>query len=195
MGSYTIIADIGDLLVNLLREHMVPELITNVDAIGQCSPTEKENFSLGLYLYDVHESGELRRSGMQSSGIYYQSFPPMYVELCYMLTAYSISDAKFHALEEQRILGKAMQLLHDHPTILLDSMTFGTNSGKDAVRIEMQQMDVADKMKLWNFPDIPYRLSLFYRVFPVPIDSTRKVAIRRVKEIALSVQEPFVGKE
>lgn len=195
MGSYTIISDIGNLMVNLLKEHMVPEIIVSADAIGQCSPTEKENMALGLYLYDVRESGEIRLNGMQQAGVYRQTFPPMYLELYYMLTAYSMSDTKFRAAEEQRILGRAMQLFHDHPTILLDSMTFGTASVEDSVRIEMISMDAAEKMKLWSFPNVPYRLSLLYKVSPVPMDSTRSVPVKRVREMEFSVKEYQVGKE
>lgn len=189
MGSYTIISDIGNLMTGLLKSNMVPDIIVNADAIGLCSPAEKENVSLGLYLYDIKESDSVRVAGMQSVGIARQKFPPMYLELYYMLTAYSMSDSKFRASEEQRILGRAMQLFRDHPTIGLDTLSFENNPAADAVKIELLAMDTADKMKLWNFPNMAYRLSLFYKVSPVPLESTRSVAMHRVTELEFLVEE------
>lgn len=189
MGSYTIISDIGNLMTGLLKSNMVPDIIVNADAIGLCSPAEKENVSLGLYLYDIKESDSVRAVGMQSAGISRQKFPPMYLDLYYMLTAYSMSDSKFRASEEQRILGRAMQLFRDHPTISLDTLSFENTPAGDAVKLELLAMDTADKMKLWNLPNMAYRLSLFYKVSPVPLDSTRSAAMRRVTELDFSVEE------
>lgn len=189
MGSYTIISDIGNLMTGLLKSNMVPDIIVNADAIGLCSPAEKENVSLGLYLYDIKESDSVRVVGMQPTGLTRQKFPPMYLDLYYMLTAYSMSDSKFRASEEQRILGRAMQLFRDHPTIGLGTMSFESNPASDAVKIELLAMDTADKMKLWNLPNMAYRLSLFYKVSPVPLDSTRSAAMRRVTELDFSVEE------
>ena len=183
MGSYTIISDIGNLMTGLLRENMVPDMIVNGDAIGLCSPAEKENISLGLYLYDVRESSDVRVSGMQASGISRQKFPPMYLDLYYMLTAYSMSDSKFRAAEEQRMLGRAIQLFRDHPSIALESMSFGAAAGGEAAI----QTDFCDPQ--WNNPNSGYRLSVFYKVSPVPVESERSTEIHRVTQIDMSVEE------
>ena len=189
MGSYTIISDIGNMITGLLKEEMVPEIIVSADAIGMCSPAEKENVSLGLYLYDVRESESLRVNGMQPDGQKRQKYPPMYLDLYYMLTAYSMSDAKFRASEEQRILGKAMQILHDHPSISSDTMTFGPSNSGETITIEMMQINTEEKVKLWNNPNTAYRFSLFYKVSPVPLDSTRSVPTTRVTSLDFTVEE------
>ena len=189
MGSYTIISDIGNLIIGLLRDNMVPDIIVNGDAIGLCSPAEKENMSLGLYLYDIRESSEVRINGMQSAGLSRQKFPPMYLDLYYMLTAYSMSDSKFRASEEQRILGKALQLLKDHPSISLDPLSFDISMTGDIARIEMLSIEPDAKMKIWNNPNSGYRLSIFYKVSPVPVESTRSVPIRRVTQMDITMEE------
>lgn len=193
MSSYTIISDIGNMLTGLLKKNMVPDIIVNIDAISLCSPAEKENISLGLYLYDVRESDSVRVTGMQPAGVSRQKFPPMYLDLYYMLTAYSMSDSKFRASEEQRILGRAMQLFKDNPVINLESMSFENAADGTAVKIELLPMDAQDKMKLWNMANTAYRLSLFYKISPVPLDSTRTVGIRRVTELDFSVEEAGGG--
>lgn len=194
MGSYTIISDISKLMTGLLRENMVPDIIVNGDAISLCSPAEKENVSLGLYLYDIRESSDVRINGMQPAGISRQKFPPIYLELYYMLTAYSMSDSKFRAAEEQRILGRAMQLFRDHPNIALDSLSFNSGGEGDTARLQMITLDVEEKMKVWNNPNSGYRLSLFYKVSPVPMESTRSVPVHRVTQMDVTVEE-YTGKD
>ena len=51
--SYTVISDVSDTLVNLLREQLVPEPIKKQVNIGLCSPADKGDFQLTLYLYNI----------------------------------------------------------------------------------------------------------------------------------------------
>lgn len=189
MADYTIISDIGNALVKLLRSEMVPEVIQNADAIGLCSPADKGDLVLGLYLYDVRESEEVFETGMRTLGTGEQRYPSKFINLFYMVTAYSMSDIKFRASEEQRILGRAMQVLMDHA--VLDDLLFGTDQarGRYPVRIDQLRLDNDEKMKLWNMPDVPYKLSLYYKVAPVEMESGRTRKIHRVRQIELDIQE------
>lgn len=189
MADYTIISDIGSALVKLLRSEMVPEVIQNADAIGLCSPADKGDLVLGLYLYDVRESEEVFETGMRTLGTGEQRYPSKFINLFYMVTAYSVSDIKFRASEEQRILGRAMQVLMDHA--VLDDLLFGTDQarGRYPVRIDQLRLDNDEKMKLWNMPDVPYKLSLYYKVAPVEMESGRTRKIHRVRQIELDIQE------
>lgn len=189
MADYTIISDIGSALVKLLRSEMVPEVIQNADAIGLCSPADKGDLVLGLYLYDVRESEEVFETGMRTLGTGEQRYPSKFINLFYMVTAYSMSDIKFRASEEQRILGRAMQVLMDHA--VLDDLLFGTDQarGRYPVRIDQLRLDNDEKMKLWNMPDVPYKLSLYYKVAPVEMESGRTRKIHRVRQIELDIQE------
>lgn len=189
MAGYTIISDVGNAIVKILRDNMVPEVIPNADAIGLCSPADKGDFVLGLYLYDVRESEEVFASGMRMSGQNEQRYPSKYMNLFYMLTAYSMSDVKFRSSEEQRILGRAIQVLMDHG--MLDAGQVGASGGGDTypIKIEMLRLDNEEKMKLWNMPDVPYKLSLYYKVSPVEIESTRVKTVHRVTEIDMEVSE------
>lgn len=189
MASYTIISDVGNAIVKILRDNMVPDVIPNADAIGLCSPADKGDFVLGVYLYDVKESDEVFASGMMMSGQNQQKYPSKYMNLFYMITAYSMSDVKFRSSEEQRILGRAIQVLMDHG--LLDTKMLGMTGGADKypIKIEMLRLDNEEKMKLWNMPDVPYKLSLYYKVSPIEIESTRVRTVHRVTEINFDVSE------
>lgn len=187
MAGYTIIADVGNAMVKILREQMVPDVISNADAIGLCSPADKGDFVLGLYLYDVKESEEVFDSGMRMIGKNEQRYPSKYLNLFYMLTAYSMSDVKFRSVEEQRILGKAIQVLMDHGN--LDGELQSTSKGNYPVRIEMLRLDNEEKMKLWNMPDVPYKLSLYYKVSPIEIESAKVKNVHRVTSIEMEVSQ------
>ena len=67
MADYTIIADVGNALAGLLRAGMVPEMLLNEDSIGVCSPEDKGDFLLGLFLYDIQPSELMRSSEMRMS--------------------------------------------------------------------------------------------------------------------------------
>ena len=187
MGDHMAIVEVGNMLVQLLKEEMVPEVISGSHGIGLCSPADKGDYALGIHLYDIRECEEIRTNGMQNTGPDRQQFPPMFISLYYMMTAYSDSDLKFRAAEEQRILGRVMQILYDHPTVPARLLP-GRSSGPEC-RIELVDLDLEEKLRLWNTPDTPYKASLFYRVTPVEIQSMRTRKVARVTDITFGIKE------
>lgn len=185
MGS-GIISETGDVLVKLLCENMVPDVVTSADNIGMCSPDDHGDMNLGLYLYDVAESEEILSPGMVNSGLRSQSYPSTFVDLYYMITAYSSSDLKFRAGEEQKILGSVVQTLRDNSVLPESLLGEGV---KQPARIELQKLERYEKMRLWNFPNTPYKLSLFYRVGPIEIASAKVRDITRVTDVDFTVRE------
>jgi len=147
--------------------------------------------TLGIYLYDVRECDQIRMGGMQSIDENYQQYPPMYLSLYYMITAYSSGDVRYRAEEEQKILGKVMQVLYDTP--VLDSRTLKASqlADTDDLRIEYLNMDTEDKMKIWGGVGSPYQLSLFYRIAPVELESTIRKEVTRVREIQIHSGGPL----
>lgn len=171
--SYTAIADVGLSLTKLLQESLTPEPIKKLEKIGLCSPAERGDFQLTLYLYNIEESGEYRVNTMIDKPDGSQMYPPKTFFLYYLLTAYSNADVKAKAMDEHKILGKAIQIFHDMP-VLQGSRLEGSLKGTDLeVRVEVKNLTYDEMMRIWHFKDIPYSLSLAYRVGPVYIDSTR----------------------
>ena len=68
MGKYTSIAEVGMAIVRLLRKELVPDTLQNPDAIGLCSPTDRGDYMVGIHLYDIRESEELRVNTMIARG-------------------------------------------------------------------------------------------------------------------------------
>lgn len=189
MADYTIIADIGNALAGILRSEMIPEVLLNEESIGVCSPEDKGDFQLGLYLYDVKPSELMRNSEMHMSDINTQKYPSTYLDLYYMLTAYSNGDVKFRSLEEHKILGRAIQVLSDNSILDSKSLKPIFKLTEDAVGIEHLSLTLEEKMKIWVFPNKPYRLSCCFKVAPVELESRRKRETKRVLDIDFSVQE------
>jgi hypothetical protein len=173
IGSYTAIADAGNSLLKILRDNMTPEPISTPEMIGLCSPTDKGDIKLGLYLYSIRENGEFRDMGFQNS-------PTLTVNLFYLMTAYSTVELKLRAYDESCILGKAMQIIYDN-SILRGSNLQGTLSEKDEeLRIVLHYLNTDEMSKIWTFSDVPYKISVGYMVGPVNIDSNRLTVFKRV---------------
>lgn len=189
MASYAIIADIGNAIVQLLRDHLVPGIIINTESIGLCTPNDRGDIVLGINLYDIKENQDIVLTDMSPKGISQLKYPSTFYNLYYMITAYSASDIKFRAAEDQKILGKVLQVLRDHPTFTADQLGSELTNSRFAPKIELLQLESEEKIKLWNVPDMPYRLSLFYRVYPVEIESTRVKEVSRVVDTEFTVQE------
>ena len=189
MGSYTVITEAGNALVQLLRRELVPEIIQNGDAIGLASPADRGDLVLCIHLYDISESEDFRMSGMVSDGVSRQKYPPVYLTLSYMITAFSASDVKFRSQEEHRILGRVIQVLRDHPILNPDTMELGAGNGREGIRLEMRKLETEEKLKLWTFPNLANRLSLYYKMGPLPLESARTRDIQRVGSVEFRTEE------
>ena len=183
------IIDVDNALLEILRTNLTPDVIQNPDAIGLCSPDEKGDLLLGLHLYDIRENEEIRLNDMQYLDAVKQKYPSVYLTLCYMVTAYSTADVKFRAGEDHKILSRVLQAFHDNA--VLKSSTFEpVNKAEEMnLRIRLLNLNVEEKQRLWNFPNLPYRASLYYRVAPVEVESTRIKRVKRVMDVDFSVEE------
>lgn len=187
IGDYTVIADVGATIVKLLREQMVPEPITRPELIGLASPADKGDLQLSLFLYNIQEH-ENRRTEMVDDGSGSLKYPPMALDLHYLLTAYSNADLHSKMIDEHRIIGKALQLLHDH-SVLRGSVLQGTlASQSEELRLVLDNVPSETMINYWNFSDMPYKMSVSFRVSPVLIDSTRTKNAPRVRQREFRIQ-------
>lgn len=189
MGKYTAIAQVGQAMVRLLQEHLCPEPLMNPDVISLCAPPDRGDSVVGLYLYDVGESDAVRAVNPVAVGENQLRQPPMLLQLGYMLTVYSSAEAKFRALDEQRILGRAMQALNDHAVLDAGTLMQDPSALYGKINIQLVNLTMEEKMRIWSFPEIPYRLSVCYKVAPVEIESTRMRTVRRVVDVQMGARE------
>lgn len=171
---YTAIADVSKTLVELIRDNVVPDLIAKEDSIGLCTPDNTGDFLLGIYLYNVEQSESFRISGRQNEGLHHQKYPPIVLDLHYMITPYYKSDIKFLALDEQVLLGRIIQILNDNGVIFADS--------GEPVELELENISLDDRQKIWT-ADSAYRTSVFLSARAVIVESARQSEISRVSEV------------
>jgi hypothetical protein len=184
IAQYTVIADVGITIVQLLRDNMVNEPIQQPEFIGLSHPNDKGDLSLSLFLYSVKESAD-RQTQMLSRGQSTLQFPPLTVELFYLLTAHSAAELQTRSLDEHRILGKALQVLYDNSIIRGQALHGSLADTNEELRIVMENLPLDTLISL--FPNSPYKLSVCFSVGPVYIDSTRIKATKRVIERDISI--------
>jgi hypothetical protein len=185
MGRYTIIADTSQRLVDMLREALVPELIANPMEVGLRNPEDRKEITLGVYLYDIRTNDEIYQRGpvVRNERI---SRAPMYLSLFYMITAYSKGEEKYRQVHEQQILGRVLQLFHDNSVIPLEAVDPQMTSGTE-LHIKLQSLDADERAKIWSFHDVGNKLSLYYKVSPVAIDSLDSLPFTRVTDVDINV--------
>ena len=189
MGKYTSIAEVGMAIVRLLRKELVPDTLQTPDAIGLCSPTDRGDYMVGIYLYDIRESEELRVNTMIARGAQELLYPPSYVNLYYMITVTSTGDIKYRSEEEHKILGRIVQVLADYPCLDRETLEPVTSRKQLDVELSMQNLTLEDKMRIYSVPNAGYKLSLFYRAAPVEIESTKSRRTVRVMEAEFGLEE------
>lgn len=183
MGSFNVVADVGNSMVKVLRDNLCPDIIPQPEMIGLGSPAEPGDFRLTLFLYNIIETGEFRHNEPIAINSNTVGFPPLAVDLYYLLTAHSTSEISFRRAEEHRILGKAIQVLFDN-AILRGPNLVGTLAEKnEEIRIVIDNLPFDLMMKLWTFPNVPYKLSVSYQVGPVYIDSMKTRSVGRVLKV------------
>ena len=193
MGDYTAIADVGQTLVELLRSGM-SDLITPA-SIVLCSPADigaSDNPRLSLFLYQVTENRYLKNQEMTVVDPVTAQYPPLMLDLYYMLTAYGssqITDKTDRTLEEHKILGLAMRVLYDNAVLKGSVLKGGLAGTDDELRISTQPVSFEELVRPWgSFQDKSYKLSACYLVSPVIIDSSRRTDVRRTFEKDLNYQ-------
>lgn len=171
MGKYTIIADIGKTLVNLFRDTMVPQPIKKPEQIGVCSPKERGSFSLGIHQYDIVQENGLRNDPIHLPDGSLQN-PPVNYELFYIISVSSKAEASTKAIDEQRIFGRLLQVINDNQVIPQKYMPEVLRMSDEEISINMLSLELDQKIKIWSMFSEPYRLSAFFSVKPISIEST-----------------------
>ncbi|NOK34664.1 DUF4255 domain-containing protein [Corallococcus exercitus] len=104
-----------------------------------------------------------------------QGFPPLALDLYYLITAYTPND---DGLEAHRLLGRALSVLHDHAVLSATELQAAllhadVHQQVERIRLSPHPLTVEEMSKLWGMFQRPYRMSVAWQVSVVLIDSTR----------------------
>jgi hypothetical protein len=166
---------VSDALLNSLRREL-PPMITS-GQIGLCSPADAgDSFLLGLFPFGVVKDPKYQMLGgiRIDSGV--TQHAPLCAEMSVMVTSYV--GKKSDLTNDYKLLERVMQIWHDNNEVQIVSplqpqfVVFP--------RIELLSLDIDAVSKVWQFPNVPYRMTLFYKVSPVVITSAKQVLTPRV---------------
>ncbi len=178
--KYTAIAQVSRQIVELLREGLAPELLRE-DAVGLCAPDNRGDFSLGVYLYSVEPSEHARISGRTNQTLFTQKYPPLVLDLFYMITPYLKSDVKFLFEEEQTLLGRVFQIINDNSVLAQED--------DEAVTLELCNPTLEQREKIWGSSSQLYRVSAFVSARAVIVESARSREVARVREFVVDTNQ------
>ncbi len=187
--KYSGIAQAAEELVDILRCSMVPQMIKSKEKIGLCSPSKKEDVSVGIWLYDIRVCEELGEHTMRAVDSCRQRYPSCFLNLYFVITAYSNGDARYQAKEEQLILGKVIQVLQDHAVLETVSGESRNIRGKQICSVHLLNLPMEEKIRIFDSPGIAYKTSLFYELGPIEIESEKIDQTARVVEAQFHVEE------
>lgn len=171
----SILVRVCEAIADALRESLCPGVLPSGDTVGICTPSDKGDFALGINLVDVQPASDMPNTGLTALGSARMAFPAAYADMYVMITSYSAADIKYRAAEDCSVMGHVFRVLYDIPVL-----TVITDGGAVEVPLQMPQTVFDHKLKLWVYPDTPYRLSLLYKAGPVPIGSGRTTVVSRV---------------
>jgi hypothetical protein len=193
VSSYLVLADVSKTLQRILwdgfnQEPALRAIVGSEAAIVFKNPTETAQDSanrLSLWLYQITENEYVknqpmvRSNGRNAGGAGNKhsalQFPPLALNLFYLVTPFTPSGES-----DQLLLGKAMQLMYDNATILLQNPADGI---AEDLRIILCRLTLEELTRIWEALQEPYRLSVCYQVRVTRVDSARTQTQPRVVEL------------
>lgn len=182
MGDSNTIFEAGQSLVELFKRTLTPEPIVNEEAIGLCAPHDPEDFALTVWVYNIEMINE---TGMnlgympdtENSGT--ERYAPMQLRLNALISAHSKAPAQRRLTDEYRIIGRAMQVIHDTPSLAGGQLT-GSLSGS-SVLLHYLNLNSDELAKIWNNTGKTMKPSFGVQLSALSISSNRtRAAAKRV---------------
>lgn len=183
MADFTIIQYIDEAIIKLLdnKLSMLDPLLSVINESPAKVSITGTDQGLSIYLYMIEENSHMKnmpREKIDSSNL---KGKPLFLDLFYMLIPYANNRS-----DEHKILGRAMQVLHDKSILKsTDPEVAGTvfSTLEEEIRITFQPISIDDLTKIWGaLKDVPYKLSVCYKVTVAKIDSELSDEIVRVRD-------------
>lgn len=194
MAEYTIVSDVSIHLLRTLREYLCPEPVQSPEAIKLASPADKNNdYQLGLFLYDLRELGEYRPSTQLRGADNRKTFPPRTLSLHYMLYLNGKAQIAAGAEAEQRILGRALQVLSDRPLVDMAAAHPFEGAPDASAAVTFLQLSFEEKCRIWSALSIPYQVGLYFSASPILLSSTRSEPFVRVTDAEFTLAQNGAG--
>jgi len=138
---------------------------------------------VSIWLYRVNRDEDMLNRPMQRLNALQVRYPPLPLRLHYLITPIINRSATGSAQTEQIILGKALQLLHDHPRFRGADLSGDFQGTEVELHVRLEPMTLEEITRVWDALDRSYQLSVSYEVSLVDIDSSRIDSLIPVQEV------------
>lgn len=192
MSNALAIAAVTTMLDYLITQALARSLAVSLESVTAKPPDKARDSGestnqINIFLYQTLPNAAWRNQDLPSRVKPGETGrPPLALTLSYLITAYGKNNDD---IEGQRLLGLAMQILHDHPEIRPQDIEQAQGSANlspdqqellvssnlknqvDRVRITPQVLSVEEVSKMWATFQTAYRISAAYEVSVVLIES------------------------
>jgi hypothetical protein len=189
VAEYTALVEAGNALVELLRERMTPEPISNPELIALQSPHASENSQLTIWLFHIEDDQRGVQAGYQQYSRDVQRIGPSNIQLNFLITAHSKAPAQLREADQYRMIGAAIQVIKDEPLLegrYLSGSLLETNA---ELHLSLERPNFDQMNKIWNNTASPYKLSIVCKMIGVLIDSKRTRRVSRVSDVSIAVNQ------
>jgi hypothetical protein len=175
MGDYTVIADAGQSIMNVLWEEIqadpqVNTLISSESAISLESPADlagNDSVRVSIYLYRIVEDPNMKNQAVSVPGPGgSQRKPPLALDLYYLVTPMVGAPR-----DQQIVLGKIMQVLYDRAILQGPDLSGTLATNNQQLRVVLNPVSLEETTRVWQALEVPYRLSLCYLARVAMVDS------------------------
>jgi hypothetical protein len=170
VATFNAIKEVSEVLRNVLDAGLAP--IGATCSIHDLVAQPATGMTLTLTLYEIAEDPSARNKPdirtIQGNQVTTRR-PPAGLLARYLITAWA-----GNILDDQTILGAAIQTLYDQ-AIISGPLLAGTSliAADEQIAVSMIQQSIEDRTHVWRAYDKPYRLSVNYEVRVVKIESQR----------------------
>lgn len=191
LGEFSVIADVSNAILKTMRDNLCPELLQSPEAIVLKPPSDKNaDFQLGLYLYDIQEMREYRQTEYVRINHTQRRLPSKPLHLFYVVYINSKYQSMASDENEQRILGRVMQIFMDN-SVLIEEFTEEEEMG---ATITFQTMSFEEKGKIWAGLSTQHQLAVYFSVAPVILSSRKISNFTRVVEAKFTTEQVKGGR-
>ena len=160
MAAPDAIRDVAETLVFLLRAGLPtidPTKITvaTPDTFEALRDPVKPNIT--VFLYRIAVNPQMRNDPRRTRPDGTVQPPPLPLELSFLITAWA-KDTR----DELRLLGRILQVLHDHRELGAADLVGSSWETDDSVQLILESLPLEDHYRIWDANEVPYRLSLTY---------------------------------
>lgn len=178
MSSSAIISEVSNLLMEVLKAGLVTTANQSPTVELSNPADETSEQTLSIWLYQVTPNAYLRNASKVRVGEDAERFPPLALDLYYLLT-----PSQKNETTNQATMGRALQVLHDNSIL-----TVSSGGDVEELHLNICQRSIEELANVWEALQKPYRLSVCFEVRAVQINSERIVRAGRIRERATEFQ-------